>query len=782
MKALDPIDLISAHRWKRATLATYALSASFYEAVVVEALLRQGVNEIAVLSDSLGLRMALKEHGAVRIGREYSLNPIEVSKGFFHPKLIVLEGEDEIHALIGSANITFGGWSANLECIDHVDTVTSPTAMTGLADFFEALAIADRCAHEIGEHCIGVAARIRAAVGATAPGEVVRVVHSLGPGIAPVLVEEAQLLGGATSLTCVSPYWDAVATDRLARDLGLDRYFAHAPVRRVPAPAGLDWPRSSKLAHPVCVKNLVDEEGQDRDLHAKLFEVTCRQGRLILCGSANATSAGLFGDETQGNIEVCTLRIDRAGQPWVHIPTSAPGAPTTIASDDAAEEQVGVLVASHSGVGIEGRILTSWHRAIAEATIHFGRRDISLGSVGVSSDRRFIIPLDLMEDELSLEGRIQLSLVAGDEKAEGFVSVPDFNRVRARAGGALSSMLAALKQLQTPDDVLAILEFFRSNPGAFRSRNSFGGRWAATSGTAPADPVIITDLVGKSAGKRPDEANDCFDQTNRDELAWQRLMARLLASIAKARPQADEIEDDEDPAEAATRKRANNARSKLDMRFPGFFHELSQQINDDGMFMGVLRMTQFVSITTGQDYSSFLERLVQIALQGDFGAGVKEAAACCTVYLAAKAGDKVSIATARSRLLSLGIDPAEPISQDAALPGLLEVIAPSSDLPDILSAIASCRTIHEEIRALEAGLSIGQIPIGLDSLTSFESWPKLKRQLDRKPLRRVYFVERPRRSCPKCNMELLHDAKTQLARHGVCEANCHGFILARNSA
>lgn len=37
---LAPTDLVSAHRWERVTFTTYALSLSFFEAVVLDALIR----------------------------------------------------------------------------------------------------------------------------------------------------------------------------------------------------------------------------------------------------------------------------------------------------------------------------------------------------------------------------------------------------------------------------------------------------------------------------------------------------------------------------------------------------------------------------------------------------------------------------------------------------------------------------------------------------------------------------------------------------------------------
>jgi hypothetical protein len=38
--------------------------------------------------------------------------------GVFHPKITVLTAPDECHLLVGSGNLTFGGWGGNFEVID----------------------------------------------------------------------------------------------------------------------------------------------------------------------------------------------------------------------------------------------------------------------------------------------------------------------------------------------------------------------------------------------------------------------------------------------------------------------------------------------------------------------------------------------------------------------------------------------------------------------------------------------------------------------------------------
>src|SRR6267154_3887242 len=102
--ALCPIDLVSAHPWRRAVFTTYALSLSFFEAVILDALVRGGGREALILADVEGVRASLSEQGAQRVGKDYEVEPVAVSSGVFHPKISVLSGKDECHVLVGSGN------------------------------------------------------------------------------------------------------------------------------------------------------------------------------------------------------------------------------------------------------------------------------------------------------------------------------------------------------------------------------------------------------------------------------------------------------------------------------------------------------------------------------------------------------------------------------------------------------------------------------------------------------------------------------------------------------
>ena len=60
-----PLDLVSSHPWRRVAFTTYALSLSFFEAVLLDALVRGGGREALILADVEGVSMALGERAGL---------------------------------------------------------------------------------------------------------------------------------------------------------------------------------------------------------------------------------------------------------------------------------------------------------------------------------------------------------------------------------------------------------------------------------------------------------------------------------------------------------------------------------------------------------------------------------------------------------------------------------------------------------------------------------------------------------------------------------------------
>ena len=148
---LDPIELVTAAPWRRVAFTTYALSLSFFEAVVLDAMIRGGARNAIIFADPVGIQTALSVHGARRVGREYDVEPVACLTGAFHPKIGVFSNDDDCHVTIGSGNLTFGGWGGNAEVIEHLHPSFAADAFDDLADMLELLTISEHIRTGSGE-------------------------------------------------------------------------------------------------------------------------------------------------------------------------------------------------------------------------------------------------------------------------------------------------------------------------------------------------------------------------------------------------------------------------------------------------------------------------------------------------------------------------------------------------------------------------------------------------------------------------------------------------------
>lgn len=300
--AVHPLDVVRAGRWTRALFGTFALSLGFFEAAPLRALRRVGANDIRILADVSGVAASLGEGGAREVGRTYSLDPVAVPAGCFHPKFVLLDGEDGPRLIIGSGNLTFGGWGRNLELCEVLSPTLAPAAFADMADFLETLATTPRLdfpGYEVAASWAAALRRLPAPL-----NNEIRILHSVERPIADQLVEMAAAAGGATGLLVASPYFGgADAVRSLAEKLEVGRTWVHVSTALALSGRHYDFD-ADPAAEPVVVAEL-DEEPLQRPMHAKLIEIECREAVLSVSGSVNASGPAL---SRVANVELAVVR------------------------------------------------------------------------------------------------------------------------------------------------------------------------------------------------------------------------------------------------------------------------------------------------------------------------------------------------------------------------------------------------------------------------------------------------------------------------------------------
>jgi hypothetical protein len=268
MPNLAPLGLVSAHAWRRVVFTTYALSLSVFEAVILDALVRGGGCEALILADVQGIRASLGEQGAQRVGKDYEVEPVFVSSGVFHPKVSVLSAAEECHLLVGSGNLTFGGWGGNCEVLEHLHPSFAADAIEDAADFFDLISVTERVRHCADEQCAAIAAELRDSVRGKPRNGNIRLFHNLDTSISEQLVHIVEELGGAVQMVVAAPFWDeGSAIDRLCEAIGVNQVFVHAhPYGCVEGFAGSNWPSRSRIAVRAIRLAVMDEQGPRRPM------------------------------------------------------------------------------------------------------------------------------------------------------------------------------------------------------------------------------------------------------------------------------------------------------------------------------------------------------------------------------------------------------------------------------------------------------------------------------------------------------------------------------------
>ncbi|MER8883005.1 hypothetical protein [Mesorhizobium sp. M0816] len=548
-----PTEIAGIQPWRKAVFTTYALSLSFFESVVLDALVRGRSQEALILADVEGIRSGLSEQGAQRAGRDYEIEPVSVSNGVFHPKVSAFVSDDDCHLIVGSGNLTFSGWGRNLETAEHLHPSFAADAFHGAARFFELLGGQRGITHGAQEACASLAQDLSRAAGRGRGDGSVRFLHSLEGGIAQSMEDIAGELGGATRLTVAAPFWDGgAAVDDLCSRLKLEEVHVHAHAGgTVRGTAGANWPFGAK-SRVVAVAAEPFMETANRKLHAKAFEVACRNGRLIISGSANASGAALTGF----NVEACVARVQRGSTVSWHLVPAAVPLPVLPLENEADDDgpPPGVLRASVTGDAITGRVLSPRMKGPAQL-LHYGPAGWKpLAHAFLDDDGSFNVAIPGFEAASLRGGRVVFRVEAGQSAAEGFASLSAITGLRRFAGKAAASLMAILGGTETPDDFRVLLEWAHDNPGFLRPEIAGGGGSAAPKPTGPS-MILTSDLrsTGGSATAMPGGG-----EAGR---GWARFVDALLSALKERRGPIGRDDNEDEPEPGDGRKKPKTGKA-----------------------------------------------------------------------------------------------------------------------------------------------------------------------------------------------------------------------------
>ena len=790
---LTPVDLVEAHPWQRVAFTTYALSLSFFEAVILDALVRGGGSSQAfVLADVDGVRASISEQGAHRVGKDYEIEPVAVTNGVFHPKVSVFTSADECHVLVGSGNLTFGGWGGNCEVLEHLDAGFAADAIADTADFFERISGNTRVRHGAAAHCAAIAADLRRSVQGRAGNGDIRLLHNLDRSIAEQVAAAAADLGGAQRLVAAAPFWDSGgAIDRLCDSLNLQEVFVHSHIHGcVTGPAGDNWPRGAKKSvHPVRVGVMDTRDEAARLLHAKAFELLCKRGRLLISGSANGTAAAL---DASHNVEACVMRIQRQRSiGWSYVEAEPPDPPVDLGTElEGDETNVGVLRAIVDADEVTGQVLTP--RMSGRVSVyHLGNTGpVFLVTAQLAPDGAFTITAPDLEPWAMRGGRLVIRVQdRRGRNAEGFVSVASFADITRRAGLVGRRLFALIAGNETPADVAAILSWFHEDPRRLASSdpNDIRGGGEGEKDDDSDRLVTIATLGGDYAAALAAPKT----QSTTAHRNWSRFIEHILAAFRDPRgPLEDKdtgraIDDDDEPRNDSTEPQGEDPAI---VRSLNFFTKLFDLLTKDGApvrnMLTAFDLTQYVCDRLRPELAQvkrWLEQLIRVLVNSSVPLERRDDIAAAVLVVLSVEPDVGRCRWARSHLLRLGVDFAnEPPTADGVR-GYQAVLLQQATFTELWARLAALRTFPEQVASYRQALEEGTPSDGYPDLPRevHEEWPLLAAALTSPQARReIVFTSSSQEVCPRCYIWLPSVEIQKLRSCGVATAkNCCRKII-----
>ncbi|GMO20757.1 hypothetical protein BwSF21_14820 [Bradyrhizobium ottawaense] len=549
------------------------------ESAIVSAVSRN-YRGLTILADIEGYRTSLADAGAVGAGRNYDIVPVSVKPaGVFHPKISVLVAENgAVRATIGSGNLTFGGWGYNTEVLDVLAPERDSACFGDIAQFFEALGDhRDRISVERMPDLSPFIAACRQSSRAGGAGNS-RVLHTMSEPLDKQLADMAADVGGAVSLTVVSPFFSLHhGVKQLAQKLSCDEVFVAVPPR---APEIFDFAASAAAgfrAWPVAA----DLFNDTRSLHAKLFEINCRRGTFVVTGSANATTPALSGR----NVEAVVVRRFDKSYSFGWRPSGSHSGKAT--GERAPDELRGPCIVAHlNSSRISGRILgLADTKGAWSGLLSSGARRDPIGGITVDEEGRFnaLVPSEV--DPIARASSVQLILERKDTELRGWLVIEEMLGAVREKGPIARSLGRILSGTSASADIAAILQYLARTPEAAldaadrqcgaRADRTMSPGLTSNIDASTFDPISAFDMNSRwRGGALQGSFDSLFDA----------LLRRFASSLPDAEDDALDDEDEEEltastrPSSRDTKKRAKRPAISLARKaFAAMFALLEQR-------------------------------------------------------------------------------------------------------------------------------------------------------------------------------------------------------------
>lgn len=119
---IQMLEEIGESGFQSAAFLTYGVDLSFFEAKVMNRLQETGCRNVIVVADGHQAKDALNSAAQLRyVGVQCPLVTVRLGNRAFHPKAVLMVGEEQLEALIGSGNLMLPGYTRNWEMFTKLE-------------------------------------------------------------------------------------------------------------------------------------------------------------------------------------------------------------------------------------------------------------------------------------------------------------------------------------------------------------------------------------------------------------------------------------------------------------------------------------------------------------------------------------------------------------------------------------------------------------------------------------------------------------------------------------
>lgn len=314
----DLLEIISSAKdVTSAIVLTHNIDFIFIQTVALPKFRRCGHPTLTIFADATCATESFAHQQPVlaSLGVRYRVVPVAMAPGFrFHPKAVLLSGEQSATLLIGSGNLTFGGWQENAEIWVRFDTEQDGTTpfhafKDYLTEILTRVPLPDAVAAEV-EEAFDTKSKPWAAAPPTGDA---RLVGRVGSG-SSLLDRMLDAVGSdpVDELMVCAPYFDddGIGLRELVTKVGAQR----STVLCQPLRSTLTRRAWEPSADKAVLKRVdfrrpsAPDKERTAFMHAKLYAFHRDQEVTVMAGSANCSRAALTVTGQAGNAELLAIR------------------------------------------------------------------------------------------------------------------------------------------------------------------------------------------------------------------------------------------------------------------------------------------------------------------------------------------------------------------------------------------------------------------------------------------------------------------------------------------